>query len=104
MTEFVVPLSAATAADADRIGPKAANLAALAQRGPADAGRLLPERGRLSRADRRARPRATWCAASPPPTSSRSARLSVEIRLGLYEQPIAAPSPRAAAGGLAGAA
>ena len=33
MTEYVVPLSAATAADADRVGPKAANLAALARAG-----------------------------------------------------------------------
>ena len=31
----------------------------------------------------------TWCAASPPPTSVEQRRLSVEIRLGLYEQPIA---------------
>ena len=33
MTEFIIELTAATAADADRIGPKAANLAALARAG-----------------------------------------------------------------------
>ena len=33
MTEVIVELTAATAADADRIGPKAANLAALARAG-----------------------------------------------------------------------
>jgi pyruvate,water dikinase len=33
MTDYVIPLSAATAADADRVGPKAANLAALARAG-----------------------------------------------------------------------
>ena len=33
MTEFIIQLTAATAADADRIGPKAANLAALTHAG-----------------------------------------------------------------------
>src|ERR1700747_2317614 len=33
MTEFIVPLTAAAAVDAERVGPKAANLAALAHAG-----------------------------------------------------------------------
>src|SRR5215471_18839975 len=33
MTEFIIPLTAAAAVDAERVGPKAANLAALAQAG-----------------------------------------------------------------------
>src|SRR5215831_8609906 len=33
MTEFIIPLGSAGAVDAERVGPKAANLAALAQAG-----------------------------------------------------------------------
>ena len=33
MTSFIIPLAEATALDAERIGPKAANLAALARAG-----------------------------------------------------------------------
>ncbi len=87
-TQFVIPLSSAAAADADRVGPKAANLAALTRAGlptpggfclTADAYRhqiaalglqdLLVRFGAGDVVERR--------------------RLSVAIRLGLYEQPIA---------------
>src|SRR6266481_4435674 len=90
MSEFVVPLSAATPADADRIGPKAANLAALAQAGlPTPGGFCLS-------ADAY---RAQISALGLSDTVRRFAgadlvqqrRLSVEIRLGLYQQPIAPP-------------
>jgi pyruvate,water dikinase len=88
MTMFVVPLSAPEAANAERVGPKAANLAALARAGlptpggfclTADAYRLqLAELGLAELARR-------FGDATPP----EARRLSVEIRLGLYEQPIA---------------
>src|SRR3977135_306758 len=95
MSEFVIPLSAATAADADRIGPKAANLAALAQAGlPTPGGFCLT-------ADAY---RAQIAALGLDDLVRRFAkadlvqrrRLSVEIRLGLYEQAVAAAtrSPR----------
>jgi pyruvate,water dikinase len=88
MTGFIVPLAAATAGDAERIGPKAANLAALGRAGlptpggfclSADAYRaqiaalgLEPIIRRFDSAD-----------------AAEQRRLSVDIRLGLYEQPIA---------------
>ena len=89
MQEFIVPLGAAASIDADRVGPKAANLAALSRAGlptpggfclTADAYRrqcaLLGIEPQLER----------FGAASPP----EARRLSVEIRLKLYQQPIAA--------------
>jgi pyruvate,water dikinase len=85
---FVVPLGAAMAADAERVGPKAANLAALGRAGlptpggfclSADAYRLqirkLGLQGVVDRFDGAELPERR--------------RLSVEIRLGLYERPIA---------------
>jgi pyruvate,water dikinase len=88
MTKIVVALSAPEAADPECVGPKAANLAALGRAGlptpggfclTADAYRLqLAELG-LDELARR------FGDASPP----EERRLSVEIRLGLYEQPIA---------------
>src|SRR5262245_32556899 len=90
MKEFVVPLSAATAADADRIGPKAANLAALARAGLPTPGGFC-----LSADAYRAQIAALGLAelvrrfAAADLVAQR--RLSVEIRLGLYEQPVAAP-------------
>jgi pyruvate, water dikinase len=90
MTEFVVPLSAATAADADRIGPKAANLAALAQAGlPTPGGFCLSaDAYRAQIAALGLEDLVRRYAAADLVTQR---RLSVEIRLGLYEQPIAAP-------------
>ena len=88
MTEFIIELTAATAADADRIGPKAANLAALARAGlPTPGGVCLSAQAY----------RAQVAALGLAPMIRRFAdgdireqrRLSVEIRLALYEQPIA---------------
>jgi pyruvate,water dikinase len=88
MAECIIPLSAAAATNVDCIGPKAANLAALDRAGlptpggfclSADAYRLqIAELGleAMSEAFARADPAA-------------ARRLSVEIRLGLYERPIA---------------
>src|SRR5512132_2210769 len=98
MTEFIVPLAAATAGDAERIGPKAANLAALGRAGlPTPGGFCLS-------ADAY---RAQIAALGLEPIIRRFAdadipeqrRLSVEIRLALYEQPIAPAilTPRLAA-------
>src|SRR5712675_30605 len=88
MTEFIIPLTAAAAVAAERVGPKAANLAALAQAGlPTPGGFCLTaaayraQMTALGLDDLVAR----FAAASP-----REARpLSVEIRLALYERPIA---------------
>ena len=89
MQPFVLPLATPAARAADRVGPKAANLATLAQAGlptpggfclTADAYRLQctrlglePLLGRLPQAE--------------PPEAR---RLSVQIRLKLYQEPIAA--------------
>ena len=90
MSEFVVPLSAATAADADRIGPKAANLAALAQAGlPTPGGFCLS--ADAYRAQIAALGLSDIVRRFPSADLIQQRRLSVEIRLGLYEQPIAAP-------------
>ena len=87
-TEFVIPLSSAIAVEMDRVGPKAANLAVLAGAGlptpggfclTADAYRTqIAALGLQGLVERFATGDAT-----------ERNRLSVEIRLGLYEQPIA---------------
>ncbi|MBI4275115.1 MAG: hypothetical protein HY659_10500 [Rhizobiales bacterium] len=88
MTELVIPLSAPQAADAERVGPKAANLAALTRAGlatpggfclTADAYRHQIERLGLDGALK------TYGEVSPP----QARKLSVEIRLKLYQEPIA---------------
>src|SRR5437660_6743948 len=93
MTEFIVPLTAAAAVDAERVGPKAANLAALMRAGlptpggfclSADAYRAQLAALELEEVVRR------FAGAD----GIEQRRLSVEIRLGLYEQPIA-PTIRA---------
>src|SRR5437899_6518759 len=85
MTELIIPLSDATAADADRVGPKAANLAALARAGlptpggfslTADAYRAQIAALGLEDSLRR------FAAAD----QNEARRLSVDIRLALYEQ------------------
>lgn len=88
MSELVIPLSAAAASDADRVGPKAANLAALHRAGlptpdgfclSADAyRRQIAELGLESTIEAYGRADA-----------STARRLSVEIRLALYQQAIA---------------
>ena len=88
MTSFIIPLAEATALDAERIGPKAANLAALARAGlPTPGGFCLSANaydaqiaalGLKSLIRRFAA--AEWI---------EQRRLSIEIRLALYERPIA---------------
>src|SRR5579872_1978450 len=88
MSSFLTPLHAPSATDPDVVGPKAANLARLTQ---AD----LPTPGgvSLTAAAYRAQIAAlglkdavrNYASASPP----QARRLSVEIRLALYEKPIA---------------
>jgi pyruvate,water dikinase len=88
MTEFVLPLSDIKATDPDRVGPKAANLAALARAGLPTPGGFC-----LTAAAYRAQLAALglddlvqrFAAASP----AQARRLAVEIRLALYAQPIA---------------
>ena len=88
MTEFIIELSAATAADADRIGPKAANLAALARAGlPTPGGFCLS--AQAYRAQIGALGLAPLIRRFADADIPEQRRLSVEIRLALYEQPIA---------------
>ncbi len=75
MTEFITPLTAAAAVDAERVGPKAANLAALAQAG-------LPTPGGFCLS-------ADAYRAQIATDVVEERRLAVEVRLALYEQPIA---------------
>ena len=86
--QFIVPLTAATAVDAERIGPKAANLAALMRAGlPTPGGFCLSaDAYRAQIAALGLEPMVRDFAAAHP---GEQRRLSVEIRLGLYEQPIA---------------
>jgi pyruvate,water dikinase len=88
MTEFIVPLAAATAGDAERIGPKAANLAALERAGlPTPGGFCLSaDAYRAQIAALGLEPIIRRFAAA---NAAEQRRLSVDIRLGLYEQPIA---------------
>ncbi|HEY6600501.1 MAG TPA: PEP/pyruvate-binding domain-containing protein [Xanthobacteraceae bacterium] len=88
MTEFIVPLAAATAGDAERIGPKAANLAALERAGlPTPGGFCLSaDAYRAQIAALGLEPIIRRFAAAG---AAEQRRLSVDIRLGLYEQPIA---------------
>jgi pyruvate, water dikinase len=88
MTAFILPLADAEATDPERVGPKAANLAALAHAGLPTPGGFC-----LTAAAYRAQIAALglsdllagFATASPPQTR----RLAVEIRLALYERPIA---------------
>jgi phosphoenolpyruvate synthase/pyruvate phosphate dikinase len=88
VNQFIIPLDAAAAAEPDRVGPKAANLAALARAGlPTPGGFCLAAdayRRQCAHLDFEPLLR-RFADASPPEVR----RLSVEIRLKLYEQPIA---------------
>jgi pyruvate, water dikinase len=88
MSEFVVPLSDLDAADAGRVGPKAANLAALARAGlPTPGGFCLTAeayRHQIAELGLEQATRAFGAAELPA-----ARRLAVDIRLALYEQPIA---------------
>jgi pyruvate, water dikinase len=88
MNSFIIPLDAVEATDPERVGPKAANLAALAQAGlPTPGGFCLTaaayraQIAALGLTDLLTR----FSAAALP----QARQLSVEIRLALYEQPIA---------------
>src|ERR1700757_1043196 len=88
MTEFIVPLTAAAAVDAERVGPKAANLAALARAGlPTPGGFCLSADAYDAQIAALGLKSLTRRFAEAEPTERR--RLSVEIRLALYERPIA---------------
>ena len=86
--QFIIPLTAATAVDAECVGPKAANLAALLHAGlPTPGGFCLSaDAYRTQIAALGLDPIVRDFAAAHP---GEQRRLSVEIRLGLYEQPIA---------------
>src|SRR5690348_17554675 len=87
--QFVIPLSSAAAADVERVGPKAANLAALARAGlPTPGGFCVAaDAYRLQCARLGLEPLLTRFAEASPADAR---RLSVEIRLKLYQEPIAA--------------
>lgn len=88
MTNFVVPFSIPQAADPERVGPKAANLALLARAGlPTPGGFSLTTDAYRRQIEHLGLTDALAQFASADMRSQR--RLSVEIRLGLYEQPIA---------------
>jgi pyruvate,water dikinase len=90
MVDFILPLAGASADDAGRIGPKAANLAALARAGlPTPGGFCLG--ADAYRAQIAALGLQGMLAAYAAADLTQQRRLSVEIRLGLYEQPIAPP-------------
>jgi pyruvate,water dikinase len=87
MNHFILPLSAPQATDPDRVGPKAANLARLARAGlPTPGGFCLTadayrhQIAALALGEKLAQ-------FGGDPRAAR--RLSVEIRLGLYQQPLA---------------
>jgi len=88
MSEFIVSLGAPTGVVADRVGPKAANLATLARAGlPTPGGFCLTADAYRHQCETLglAPLLARFGAASPP----EARRLSVEIRLKLYQEPIA---------------
>jgi pyruvate,water dikinase len=88
LDQFIIPLTGAIAVDAERVGPKAANLAALLHAG-------LPTPGGFCLSADAYRTQITALGLEPMVRDFTAAhpgeqrRLSVEIRLGLYEQPIA---------------
>src|SRR6185312_13031778 len=87
-TQFVIPLSSAAAADADRVGPKAANLAALTRAGlPTPGGFCLTADAYRAQIAALGLDEQVARFGVADPVERR--RLSVAIRLGLYEKPIA---------------
>ena len=88
MVQFVIPLKAVRATDADRVGPKAANLAALARAGlPTPGGFCLSAEAYRRQIEELGLADLAQAIASADPAGRR--RLSVDIRLRLYERPIA---------------
>src|SRR6266849_9983640 len=85
--QFIIPLTAPDAGDAECVGPKAANLAALARAGlPTPGGFCLTADAYLAQVAALGLDDAVSRFAAADPREQR--RLSVEIRLALYEQPI----------------
>jgi pyruvate,water dikinase len=88
MNHFILPLSAPQATDPDRVGPKAANLALLARAGlPTPGGFCLTAEAYRHQLAALGLAEAVTQFSAADPHAER--RLSVEIRLGLYERPIA---------------
>ena len=88
MSQFIVPLAAATAGDVEHIGPKAANLAALGRAGlPTPGGFCLS--ADAYRAQIAALGLESMIRRFAAADAAEQRRLSVDIRLSLYEQPIA---------------
>jgi pyruvate,water dikinase len=86
-TQIVIPLSSAAAADVDRVGPKAANLAALTRAGlPTPGGFCLSADAYHRQIDELGLRDLVVRFGAANDTERR--RLSVAIRLGLYERPI----------------
>jgi len=86
--QFIVALSAAAAADVERVGPKAANLAALARAGlPTPGGFCLNAEAYRLQIETLGLRGMLRDFAEADLTAAR--RISVEIRLALYERPIA---------------
>jgi pyruvate,water dikinase len=88
---FIVPLDAPAARDAERVGPKAANLAALAAAElPTPGGFCLAADAYRAQIAVLGLDGAVETYASAEPREQR--RLAVDIRLALYQQPIALPT------------
>jgi pyruvate,water dikinase len=89
VSDFIVPLEAAGAAGAAQVGPKAANLAALAKAGlPTPGGFCLSAAAYRAQIAALGLDEVVDAFAAADPVAQR--RLAVEIRLALYEQPLAA--------------
>ncbi len=88
MDQFVIPLDASEATDAERVGPKAANLARLAAAGlPTPGGFCLTAAAYRRQLEALGLDNAARRMAGAELAESR--RMSVEIRLGLYQKDIA---------------
>jgi pyruvate,water dikinase len=88
MTAFILPLSDPAATDPENVGPKAANLAALTQAGlPTPGGFALT--AQAYRHQLRHLGIEDWVHAYNEADLPTSRKLSVQIRLALYQQPIA---------------
>jgi pyruvate,water dikinase len=88
MNRFIIPLSAPQATDLDRVGPKAANLALLTRAGlPTPGGFCLTADAYRHQLTTLGLAEAVAEFGGADPRAER--RLAVEIRLGLYEEPIA---------------
>src|SRR6476619_5436887 len=86
--QFIIPLTAAIAGDAERVGPKAANLAALARAGlPTPGGFCLDANAYRAQIAALGLHELVLRFAAGDVVEQR--HLAVDIRLALYEQPVA---------------